>query len=77
MLLVIFLRQLSIYSCPRKSFKYFVILTLVTFLLKGSILQKMKNGIKTSLAIAKFNKMIDPDLEASGHLQNDDNTIPK
>ena len=54
-----------------------IILTLVTFRLKGSILQKMKNGIKTSLAIEKFNRMIDPDLDASGHLQKDDNTIPK
>ena len=67
MLLVIFLRQYILVQGNR--FKYFVILTLVTFLLKGSILQKMKNGINTSLAIAKLSRMIEPDLLASGHLQ--------
>ena len=61
----------------RKYNSIIIILTLVTFRLKGSILQKMKNGIKTSLAIEKFNNIIDPDLEESGHLQKDDNTIPK
>ena len=68
MLLVIFLRQQYILVQGNR-FKYFVILTLVTFLLKGSILQKMKNGINTSLAIAKLSRMIEPDLLASGHLQ--------
>ena len=50
---------------------------MVTFRLKGSMLQKMKNGINTSLAMEILSNIIDPDLEASGHLQKDDRTIPK
>ena len=37
----------------------------------------MKNGMNTILAIAKHNNIIEPDFVASGHLQKDDNTIPK